>query len=171
MYEIERNRLHKTVEEFFGTHAIPAIMKTTAVEGVMEMVQEAVPNRTMNPVLYRYKETEIVISAMDGFTPSDGWEPLYSQAQFNQLQAQLVRQQASYEAEIKVEVDAALDRMTNDAKDWGNGLNTAGWAYLDSFSKNVNEAMTGRHYNNSKTVVRETLLAYFDAIRRKERKE
>ena len=33
-----------------------------------------------------------------------------AQAQVDQLQAQLVRQQASYEAEIKVEIDAALER-------------------------------------------------------------
>jgi hypothetical protein len=64
----------------------------------------------MNPILYRYRETESVIKQMDGYTPGEGWEPLYSQAQFDQLQAQLVRQQASYEAEIKVEIDAALER-------------------------------------------------------------
>ena len=62
----------------------------------------------MKPVLYRYRDTESVIRVMDGYTPGEGWEPLYSQAQFDQLQAQLVRQQASYEAEIKVEIDAAL---------------------------------------------------------------
>ena len=33
-----------------------------------------------------------------------------AQAEIDKLQAQLVRQQASYEAEIKVEVDAALER-------------------------------------------------------------
>ena len=64
----------------------------------------------MKPVLYRYRDTESVIKVMDGYTPPEGWEPLYSQAQFNQLQAQLVRQQASYEAEIKIEIDAALER-------------------------------------------------------------
>lgn len=33
-----------------------------------------------------------------------------AQAEIDKLQAQLVRQQASYEAEIKVEIDAALER-------------------------------------------------------------
>jgi hypothetical protein len=47
---------------------------------------------------------------MDGYTPGEGWEPLYSQDQVDQLQAQLVRQQKSYEAEIKVEIDSALER-------------------------------------------------------------
>ena len=64
----------------------------------------------MKPVLYRYKDTESVIKVMDGYTPGDGWEPLYSHDQVDQLQAQLVRQQKSYEAEIKVEIDSALER-------------------------------------------------------------
>ena len=64
----------------------------------------------MTPTLYRYRDTESVIKPMDGYLPGEGWEPLYSQAEIDRLQAQLVRQQASYEAEIKVEIDAALDR-------------------------------------------------------------
>ena len=64
----------------------------------------------MKPVLYRYRDSESVIKHMDGYTPGDGWEPLYSQDQVDQLQAQLVRQQKSYEAEIKVEIDSALER-------------------------------------------------------------
>ena len=31
----------------------------------------------MKPVLYRYKDTESVIKVMDGYTPGDGWSPLY----------------------------------------------------------------------------------------------
>ena len=34
----------------------------------------------MNPVLYRYRNNESVIKAMDGYTPCEGWEPLYDQA-------------------------------------------------------------------------------------------
>lgn len=64
----------------------------------------------MKPVLYRYRDSESVIKHMDGYTPGEGWEPLYSQDQVDQLQAQLVRQQKSYEAEIKVEIDSALER-------------------------------------------------------------
>ncbi len=63
----------------------------------------------MKPVLYRYRDSESVIKVMDGYTPGDGWEPLYSHDQVDQLQAQLVRQQKSYEAEIKVEIDSALE--------------------------------------------------------------
>ena len=37
----------------------------------------------MNPILYRYKDTEAVIKVMDGYTPGDGWEPLYSQDQIS----------------------------------------------------------------------------------------
>lgn len=31
----------------------------------------------MKPVLYRYKDTESVVRAMDGYTPGDGWAPLF----------------------------------------------------------------------------------------------
>ena len=31
----------------------------------------------MNPILYRYKDTESVIKVMGGYTPGDGWSPLY----------------------------------------------------------------------------------------------
>ena len=34
----------------------------------------------MKPVLYRYRDSESVIKAMDGYTPGEGWEPLYDQA-------------------------------------------------------------------------------------------
>ena len=34
----------------------------------------------MKPVLYRYKDSESVIKVMDGYTPGEGWEPLYDQA-------------------------------------------------------------------------------------------
>lgn len=34
----------------------------------------------MRPVLYRYKDTESVVKAMDGYTPGEGWTPLYDQA-------------------------------------------------------------------------------------------
>ena len=36
--------------------------------------------------------------------------PITAQAEIDKLQAQLVHQQASYEAEIKVEIDSALER-------------------------------------------------------------
>lgn len=64
----------------------------------------------MTPTLYRYRDSESVIKPMDGYTPPEGWEPLYSQSWIDKLQAQLVRQKASYEAEIKIEIDSALER-------------------------------------------------------------
>ena len=70
---------------------------------------------SVTPTLYRYRDSEAVIKHMDGYTPGEGWEPLYSQAQFDQLQAQLVRQQASYEAECKPmtaeQITRLLDRV------------------------------------------------------------
>mgnify|MGYP000054697046 FL=1 len=35
----------------------------------------------MKPVLYRYKDTESVIEVMDGYTPGEGWTPLYTTPQ------------------------------------------------------------------------------------------
>jgi len=75
----------------------------------------------MKPVLYRYRDSESVIKHMDGYTPGEGWEPLYSQDQVDQLQAQLVRQQKSYEAEIKVEIDSALERAAEVCEAIENG--------------------------------------------------
>ena len=75
----------------------------------------------MKPVLYRYRDSESVIKHMDGYTPGEGWEPLYSQDQVDQLQAQLVRQQKSYEAEIKVETDSALERAAEVCETPGTG--------------------------------------------------
>ena len=46
----------------------------------------------MNPILYRYKDTEAVIKVMDGYTPGDGWSPLYGSD------------------EVKAATDAALER-------------------------------------------------------------
>ena len=37
----------------------------------------------MNPALYRYRNSESVIKAMDGYTPAEGWEPLYDQAEID----------------------------------------------------------------------------------------
>ena len=48
----------------------------------------------MNPVLYRYRDSESVIKPMDGYTPGEGWEPLYDQA--------------AIEAAVEAERDALL---------------------------------------------------------------
>ena len=37
----------------------------------------------MKPVLYRYRDSESVIKAMEGYTPGEGWEPLYDQAEID----------------------------------------------------------------------------------------
>ena len=41
----------------------------------------------MKPVLYRYRDTESVIKVMDGYTPGEGWEPLYTKAQVDKAVA------------------------------------------------------------------------------------
>lgn len=50
----------------------------------------------MNPILYRYKDTESVIKVMDGYTPGDGWSPLYGSD------------------EVKAATDAALERAAEE---------------------------------------------------------
>lgn len=37
----------------------------------------------MKPVLYRYRDSESVIKPMEGYTPGEGWEPLYDQAEID----------------------------------------------------------------------------------------
>ena len=34
----------------------------------------------MKPVLYQYRNNESVIKPMEGYTPGEGWTPLYDQA-------------------------------------------------------------------------------------------
>jgi len=34
----------------------------------------------MKPVLYKYRDSESVIKPMEGYTPGEGWEPLYDRA-------------------------------------------------------------------------------------------
>ena len=46
----------------------------------------------MKPILYRYKDTEAVIKVMDGYTPGEGWTPLFD------------------EETMKAATDAALER-------------------------------------------------------------
>lgn len=46
----------------------------------------------MKPTLYRYRDTESVIKPMDGYTPGEGWSPLYGSD------------------EVKAATDAALER-------------------------------------------------------------
>lgn len=94
----------------------------------------------MRPTLYRYRDSESVIKAMDGYTPGEGWDPLYSQAQVDELQAQLVRQQVSYEAEIKVETDAALERaaevrMKLPPAKYGDNASQIQAVYQDAFDR------------------------------------
>ena len=50
----------------------------------------------MKPVLYRYKNSESVIPVMDGYTPGEGWVPLYD------------------ESEVKAATNAALERAAEE---------------------------------------------------------
>ena len=61
----------------------------------------------MNPILYRYKDTESVIKVMDGYTPGDGWSPLYGSD------------------EVKAATAAALERAALECYRWNNAHNAA----------------------------------------------
>lgn len=37
----------------------------------------------MKPVLYRDSDSESVVKAMEGYTPGEGWTPLYDQAEID----------------------------------------------------------------------------------------
>ena len=68
-----------------------------------EMPIERFDDRSAWPGSYTELEVDLAWQAWQAATDA-------AQAQFDKLQAQLVRQQASYEAEIKAEIDAALER-------------------------------------------------------------
>lgn len=53
------------------------------------------------PVLWRYRDSEQVIRAMDGYTPGEGWTPLYT-----------ATQPAHTEAEVQEILDSSL-------REWG----------------------------------------------------
>ena len=61
--------------------------------------------------------------------------------------------------------EATWTQIESDANARGNSLNTASCAYLDSF-RALDEVETGKHFNAAKTLVRDALLSYFDAIRK-----
>ena len=73
----------------------------------------------MNPILYRYKDTEAVIKVMDGYTPGDGWSPLYGSD------------------EVKAATDAALERAEKaceeeaaDIRSEGKGCHTGQYDHM-----------------------------------------
>ena len=59
----------------------------------------------MNPILYRYKDTESVIKVMDGYTPGDGWSSLYGSD------------------EVKAATNAALERAAEVCEKLGAATN------------------------------------------------
>ena len=68
-----------------------------------EMPIDRFDDRGAWPGSYTELEVDLAWQAWKAATDS-------AQGEIDKLQAQLVRQQASYEAEIKVEIDAALER-------------------------------------------------------------
>jgi len=61
----------------------------------------------MKPVLYRYKDTESVIKVMDGYTPGEGWEPLYSQDQISSAVNAALKATAPDERVMELEAELA----------------------------------------------------------------
>lgn len=64
-------------------------------------------------------------------------------------------------------VDAAYaEQLTNDAENWGDALNEAGWAYAKAFTMMMNEPMSGRHFNLGKGILREAIFAYIEHVKK-----
>ena len=60
----------------------------------------------MKPVLYRYRDSESVIKHMDGYTPGDGWLPLYGADEVKAATA------AALERAAEVCVDISAHQLT-----------------------------------------------------------
>ena len=60
----------------------------------------------MKPILYRYKETESVIKVMDGYTPGEGWTPLFDEETMKAATA------AALERAAEVCVDISAHQLT-----------------------------------------------------------
>ena len=52
----------------------------------------------------------------------------------------------------------------SDAEEWGNALNEASWELIHSYQRNINELHPPGFFNNSKTILRDAILAYFKAL-------
>ena len=75
----------------------------------------------MKPVLYRYRDSESVIKAMEGYTPSEGWEPLYDQAAVDAA----VEAERERCAKVCEEEAASISRE-------GKGCHTGQYEYMSS---------------------------------------
>ena len=64
----------------------------------------------MNPILYRYKDTESVIKVMDGYTPGEGWTPLYDSPQPSQPERK------------PMDRDSVIDLVKECGLDWHRGF-------------------------------------------------
>ena len=60
----------------------------------------------MKPVLYRYRDSESVIKHMDGYTPGEGWSPLYGSDEVKAATA------AALERAAEVCVDISAHQLT-----------------------------------------------------------
>ncbi len=76
----------------------------------------------MNPILYRYKDTESVIKVMDGYTPGDGWSPLYGSDEVKAATAAALERAA----EVRIKLPAAK---------YGENASTPQQIYQDAFDR------------------------------------
>ena len=86
----------------------------------------------MKPILYRYKDTEAVIKVMDGYTPGEGWTPLFD------------------EETMKAATDAALERAEKaceeeaaDIRSEGKGCHTGQYDHMADGAGRCAQAIHG----------------------------
>lgn len=56
--------------------------------------------------------------------------------------------------------------LRNDADKFGNALNEAGWAFVDAYRHHMGESEPPLLFNNCKSILRESILAFLDAAAR-----
>ena len=62
----------------------------------------------MNPILYRYKDTESVIKVMDGYTPGDGWLSLYGADEVKAATDERLKELEAEIAQLRAESEERL---------------------------------------------------------------
>ena len=73
----------------------------------------------MKPILYRYKDTEAVIKVMDGYTPGEGWTPLFDEETMK----------ATTDAELE-RAEKACEEEAADIRSEGKGCHTGQYDHM-----------------------------------------
>lgn len=67
-------------------------------------------------------------------------------------------------AEVARAVAEERERLAADAVNFGVALNDAGWENIAAYSRHMGEDVPGRYFNAAKSILRDSILAYFKAL-------